>query len=92
MRVARDHAIMISQLLALSTVIQQIPCTIHVIHVSGTIRNCQRQAVEYDRRFILESKQALIRQSQSKAAQLAIAEQQAHLLAESEQKIGALDV
>jgi ribonuclease P/MRP protein subunit POP5 len=91
-RIARDHADMLSQVLALTTTIKGTPCSMHTLHVSGTIRNSQRRAVEHDRRFIMTIKSEQSSRAQSEAVRLAIEEQQTRLLDESAKRIGNLDV
>lgn len=59
-RAARDHYQLVWASLAMITELSGLPVTIcfRVIHVGGTIRSCQKTAIEHARRVILSSADA----------------------------------
>ncbi|KAJ2157028.1 RNA-binding protein pop5 [Coemansia sp. RSA 552] len=91
-KVPRDHCKMLLATLALITHVNKVPCTIRVLHVSGTIKSCQRTAVKIDRELLVawhQSQQAL---SLPGSTQLTGTGTLASLLKESESQISALEL
>ena len=60
LRVARDHYRLVWGCLRHFNSIKQKRCTIKCLHVGGTIRSCQKQAIIHNRRVILENDPAKI--------------------------------
>lgn len=56
LRVSRDASQMMGTVLSLTNSILNTPCAINIVHVSGTIRQCQIKAVEYDRKSICKKR------------------------------------
>ncbi|CAG8736347.1 17969_t:CDS:2 [Gigaspora rosea] len=55
LRVSRDYYRMAWCALTFITQINSRSCTIRVLHVGGTIKQCQKLVIEYDREQLLEN-------------------------------------
>ncbi|CAG8781205.1 25242_t:CDS:2 [Racocetra persica] len=55
LRVSRDHYRIVWCALTFITQINSRTCTIRVLHVGGTIKQCQTSVIEYDMEQILEN-------------------------------------
>lgn len=91
LKVPRDHCRMVATTLSLATQIHKRPCSVYAVHISGTIKKCQRAAIRMDRERIIAWYKS--QQAPNKDASLITSDHTLRtLLKESESQISALEL